>query len=344
MPHRPHRPLLWSEAIEQALYGPGGFYHRPEGPAGHFRTSVHASPLFAAAIFRLIQQVDSALGHSDRFDLVDVGAGRGELFQQLAPLLDTTETGLHERIRLHAVERAERPAGAASHTAWTADLPEDVVGLIVANEYLDNVPLDVVEVASQGLQRVLVVPSTGEESPGGPIGLRDAAWLAKWWPLDLDAPGARAEVGTSRDRAWASVVASLTRGVVVAIDYGHLRADRAAGAYPAGTLVGYREGRATSPIPDGSCDLTAHVAIDACAQAGLKAGATSSRLIRQRAALAELGISGRLPPVALAGTDPAAYARELTAASQAAELRDPSGLGGFWWLTQTVGFELLPRE
>ncbi|MEU3502835.1 hypothetical protein ABZ726_19445, partial [Streptomyces hundungensis] len=45
-------PRGWRAAAEEALYGDGGFYLRPEGPAGHFRTSVHASPLFAAAVAR----------------------------------------------------------------------------------------------------------------------------------------------------------------------------------------------------------------------------------------------------------------------------------------------------
>ncbi len=52
----------WRAAAEAALYGPDGFYRRPEGPAGHFRTSVHASPLFADAVARLLCRVDEALG------------------------------------------------------------------------------------------------------------------------------------------------------------------------------------------------------------------------------------------------------------------------------------------
>lgn len=65
--------------MEAALYGPDGFYVRPggPGPAGHFRTSVHASPLYAGAVARLLQRVDAELGHPQGLDLVDVGAGRG---------------------------------------------------------------------------------------------------------------------------------------------------------------------------------------------------------------------------------------------------------------------------
>ena len=69
----------WRAATEAALYGPGGFYRRPEGPAGHFRTSVHASPLFAQAVARLLCRVDEALRRPPALDFVDMGAGRGEL-------------------------------------------------------------------------------------------------------------------------------------------------------------------------------------------------------------------------------------------------------------------------
>ncbi|MYS43043.1 hypothetical protein GTY23_17755, partial [Streptomyces sp. SID5998] len=64
--------------------------------------------------------------------------------------------------------------------------------------------------------------------------------------------------------AWAGAVSRLRRGLAVAVDYAHTAADRP----PFGTLTGFRDGRETAPVPDGSCDLTAHVALDACAAAG----------------------------------------------------------------------------
>ncbi|MDX2809253.1 hypothetical protein PV406_33675, partial [Streptomyces scabiei] len=78
-PEGPKTWRRWRDAAEEALYGPAGFYRRPEGPAGHFRTSVHASPLFAAAVARLLCRVDEALGHPGELAFVDLGAGRGEL-------------------------------------------------------------------------------------------------------------------------------------------------------------------------------------------------------------------------------------------------------------------------
>jgi hypothetical protein len=104
-------------------------------------------------------------------------------------------------------------------------------------------------------------------------------------------------------------------------------------------LTGYRDGRQVQPLPDGSTDVTAHVAMDAIAAAG---GHPYS-LVTQREALAALGVDGGRPAIDLAHADPAGYVRALAAAGAAAELTDPAGLGGHWWLLQTVGIDLHGR-
>ena len=116
------------------------------------------------------------------------------------------------------------------------------------------------------------------------------------------------------------------------MDYAHTAATRP----PFGTLTGFREGRETTAVPDGSCDITAHVALDACALPG-------GRLLTQREALCALGVTGARPPLTLASTDPAAYVRALASATEAAELTAPGGLGDFRWLLQPVGIpDVLP--
>jgi SAM-dependent MidA family methyltransferase len=132
------------------------------------------------------------------------------------------------------------------------------------------------------------------------------------------------------------VIGRLEGGLALAADYGHSRAARPLG----GTLAGFRDGRAVRPIPDGSRDITAHVALDACAAAGTAAGATRTLLTTQRAALRALGLSGRRPPPSQADRDPAGYLTALRVAAEEAELTDPAGLGGFGWLVQAVGVPL----
>ncbi|MEU7031545.1 SAM-dependent methyltransferase [Streptomyces sp. NPDC046275] len=309
--------------MERALYGPGGFFLRPEGPAGHFRTSVHASPLFAGAVARLLARVADELG-TDEPAFVDVGAGRGEL---LTGVLAAAPAGL--RIRAYGVERAARPAGLDPRITWTDRVPAGARGLLFANEWLDNVPVDVAEADEDGTARYVEVDAAGTERLGAPVTGADADWLARWWPLR--GPGERAEIGRSRDEAWAAAVGALGPGsTAVAVDYAHLAPARP----PFGTLTGFREGREVPPVPDGSRDLTAHVALDACAAAVPDAAAT--RLLTQREALHELGVTGTRPPLALAGADPAGYVRALAAAGEAAELTAPGGFGGFRWLVQRV--------
>ncbi|GAA2134308.1 SAM-dependent methyltransferase [Actinomadura napierensis] len=325
--------LTWRTAMERALYGESGFYRRGERPAEHFRTSVHASPRFATAIARLLLDVDAALGRPSRLDLVDIGAGSGRL---LSNILACLPPGITSRLVPTAVEIAPRPSDIPAAITWRADLPDRITGLAVANEWLDNIPLDVVEHTADGVRTVLVDPSSGSERPGAEPSAEDRDWLDRWWPLHE--PGDRAEIGHPRCAAWASVVGRLDRGLAVAVDYSHARDTRP----PYGTLTGYRDGATVPAVPDGSCDVTAHVALDACTAAGERAGATATLLTTQRAALLALGLSGARPPLALAHSDPRGYLAALCRAGEEAELTDPSGLGGFGWLAQAVGIPLPP--
>lgn len=312
----------WRAAARAALYGPDGFYRRPEGPGGHFRTSVHASPLFAEAVARLLCRVDEALGRPARLDFVDMAAGRGELAVGVPAALPADVAA---RTRVHAVEIAERPADLDHRIEWLAEPPRGVTGLLFANEWLDNVPVDIAEVDPAGVSRKVLVRRDGAERLGEPVDGAEAEWLARWWPLEGE-EGLRAEIGLPRDEAWAGAVAGVDRGLAVAVDYAHGRDARP----PFGTLTGFRAGRETAPVPDGSCDITAHVALDACALPG-------ARLLRQRDALRALGITGARPPLTLASTRPAAYVRALASAGEAAELTAAGGLGDFGWLSQPVG-------
>jgi SAM-dependent MidA family methyltransferase len=316
----------WREATEHALYGERGFFRRPGSlPSHHFRTSVHAGPVFAEAVRCLAH--DAALT-----TVVDIGAGGGELL-----------AALHARdpsLDLVGVDLAERPAGLPTEIAWQHEVPATTGALLIANEWLDDVPVEVVELTDDGWRLLLVDPATGAERLGPPPADDDADWLATWWPAEAAEAGARAEVGRPRDVAWAAAVGRLTDGLAVAIDYAHDRGSRP----PAGSLTGYRDGRQVPPVPDGSCDVTSHVALDACAAAGIGAGATATLLTTQRTALTALGVRRDSPPYELSRTDPAGYLRALTRAGEAAELTDPGGLGGFGWLLQARGLRRVPLD
>ena len=297
--------MTFRDAWQEALYGPDGFYRR-ERPAAHFRTSVHASPLFGQALARLAFELDLK-------QVVDIGAGSGELGKVLrAAGLTVVEIELDDA------------------------LPSQLTGLVIANEWLDNIPCEVVEWDDESVPHYLLA----DETPGPVVGGDDLRWLERWWPGSHPAPGRagvageRAEIGTARDQSWALVVGRLTAGsLAIAVDYGHVRAGRP----PYGTLTGFRNGRECEPTPDGTCDITAHVALDSLAEAA------GGRLISQRDALKSLGVSATRPPLELAHKDPMRYLSELSSAGEAAELLDPSGLGGFGWVWTAADADTVRR-
>lgn len=310
MPFRP-----WQDVWRDALYGAGGFYARPEGPAGHFRTASHASSsgLLGAAIARLARGAGC-----DR--VVDVGAGRGELLSAVA----VADPGL----ALLGVDVVPRPAALPAGVAWDRLAPTSMSStLLVGWELLDVVPCPVLEVDSDGDARVVEVDPAGAERLGGLVAPADLAWCERWWPAA--GPGDRLEVGRTRDDTWADLVARVTGGLCLAVDYGHVAGSRPTG----GTLTGYRRGRQVSPVPDGSCDVTAHVALDALAAAAGEGGT----VLTQHDALGFLGVRPTGPDPVAATTDPMAWLTGLAESSEARELLDPGGLGGFGWVLHARG-------
>ena len=299
--------------MSDALYGPTGFYRASGAPGRHFRTAAHAGMVWAEAITRLVDRVDDELGRPDEFTVVEIGAGGGELLTGLSTLAP-------ERWSLRGVDRAPRPERLPERVDWRAESPESIVGILIAAEWLDVVPVDVAQRSDDGVYLV-EVDSSGEERLGPLVVGADRDWLARWWPLtDV---GDRAEIGRPRDEAWRDAVARIDRGIALAVDYAAVPTRDVAG-----TLTGYREGRQVAPVPDGSMDVTAHVLFESLV------ADTEAVLLSQRQALRRLGVEGRRPPYA---GDAASYLSGLSRAGDEAELIDPSGLGGFTWLVQAIG-------
>ena len=340
----------WEPAWQEALYGPGGFY-RADAPAAHFATSAQGIPgggdLLAAAVVALARQ------HGCR-RVVDVGCGRGELLTRVRRL----DASLH----LTGVDVVPRPAG-LDVDGWLvspggAALPDGLrdldATLVLAHEWLDVVPCPVVARDETGVWRSLAVAPDGTETLGPVLGGDDLAWVLRWLddgrrlddgedPPDGGAtPVRRGEVGRSREAALAELVGRVGSGLVVVVDYGHTADDRPVH----GSLTGFRGGREVPPVPDGSCDLTAHLAVDALRaslppptspRAGRAVHPPAPRLVRQGDLLRGLlGDPGTPVPHALSRTDPRAYLAGL--ARRAALTTLTTGpLGEFWWLLVPVG-------
>lgn len=306
----------WLKAWDQALYGQSGFYRQVAGPAGHFSTASQGIPQIGQLLARALLELMDQKG-LDTF--VDVGCGRGELLEQVHRL------GPH--VRCIGVDIVARPE-LSEPIGWIQSpggkqLPDELEGLTetlaFANEWLDVVPCPIAEMDEDGeLREVLVNPSSGDERLGDPLASTDRQWCQRFWPIDRLQAGDRVEIGKERDSAWDDLVSRVASGLAVAVDYGHTIDSRPT----QGTMTGFRHGRQVLPVPDGSCDLTAHVAMDSL---------THDELVDQRTALRQLGTSGQTPPLDLARSHPAAYLQGLSTASAATALTARGGLGDFLW-------------
>lgn len=322
------RAQTWEVAWGEALYGPGGFY-RHHAPAAHFATSAQGVPGGGEVLAQAVVALARRHGCTR---LVDVGCGRGELLHHVRDL----DPGL----RLTGLDVVPAPPGldvddwlvAPGGGALPPGLADLEDTLVLAHEWLDVVPCPVAARDGHGAWRTLRVDTRGREEMGPPLAGEDLRWARAWLPQEV----VRAEIGHARDLAFTDLVGRVRSGVVVAVDYGHTTADRPRH----GTLTGFRGGREVPPVPDGSCDLTAHVAVDSLAGAGARAGGTGEpHLLTQREAL--LGLLPDRPPTTpvphgLAQRDPSAYLAALARRGALAALTARGGLGDFWWVVAPV--------
>ena len=335
----------WLEEWWNATLADDGFWLR-EQPADHFRTSLGRAGdrtlttefvdlLLGAAAPPLPERrtglatLRAALAGVR--GVVDLGAGDGTLLHELA----TRRPGW----MLHGVDVRPRPDGLPAAVGWTTarwdvrserwtgieDTPtvRPWPGpprplLVLAHEWLDDLPCRVACRDPDGWQLL------GPDGPTGRVpAAEELAWLATW-AGDVTV----AEIGLTRDRAWARVAAALSPGsVLLAVDYGHLRATRPAD----GALTGYRHGRCVAPVPDGRTNITAAVAVDALAVATESVPGLRRVLVARQADVVREATQG--PAGESVG---ASGLQRLVAANRRRVLADPARSGANWWVAHRV--------
>ena len=257
----------WREAWESAHYGPHGFYRTNPDPADHFRTDVMDSPKISSEIFDIAYLQYKRLGSPEIFTVVDCGAGSGDLTRDLRLTCE------HFGLRWH-VESLNFPDTDIRELA-----PRGGAGVVIAHELLDDIPCQVVELNDNRIPHVVHVdPVTGAESLGDSTSAEELAWLDTWWPATV--PGARREIGNYRDALWRTLLNVFDSGCAIMVDYCTTQPDRTRGVFDAGTLAGYRTGRITRPVPDGSTNITAHVCIESLVDVGRALGKPPAQISR----------------------------------------------------------------
>jgi NADH dehydrogenase [ubiquinone] 1 alpha subcomplex assembly factor 7 len=273
-----------------------GYYMKqdPFGAEGDFTTAPEISQVFGELVGLWAASVWRAMGAPASVRLVELGPGRGTLMQDMLRAAKALP-GFRAAISVHLVETSpvlrqrqkETLAAAGVTPTWHERIEPALEGpaIVVANEFLDALPLDQFVLTPEGWRERLV-GLDGEEELAFGLSAEPDHSLSIVAPLGsvLEQPAAALEAVASVARHVAAA-----GGAALFIDYGPARSGFG------DTLQALRRHAFTDAIAEpGDADLTVHVDFARMAQAGLAAGAAAHGPATQRDFLLALGLEPRL--------------------------------------------------
>jgi SAM-dependent MidA family methyltransferase len=370
----PERRVTFARFMERALYEPElGYYMQPADrptDASDFLTAPETHAIFGWTIARRIELIWAELGRPRPFDIIEYGAGSGTLALSIIEGFrrhDSTDSiDLLEAVRYTSVEssgyrqadlheRFER-AGLAellTVTGSPSNKSVPVTGVILANEFLDALPVHRVVVRGGQMLELFVAWRDGfvevEVEPSTPDlarRLADDGFAKNDFGREHLVEGQVAEICLGVAPWLDEVSHRLARGYLMVIDYGYEASELYGPRHLAGTLLGYRGHHVVeNPFADvGLTDLTAHVDFTAIQVLGERRGLRSVALTTQSEFLVSSGLESELQ--ALQAAPETAAADYLRARSGVVRMLDPRHMGRFRVLTmeRQVSDDPLPRQ
>lgn len=303
--------ITFAEFMEACLYYPGlGYYNSDRqiiGRGGDYYTSPDIHPVFGRLIARQLNQMADLIGR-DRFDILEMGAGKGILAKDILDSILKNYPDLYKRINYIILEKSaplksqqkklisqfrERSKGKVSWIGDLHDLGSSLAGCVVSNEFFDALPVHRVKMVNGRLKELFVKYNNGRfvELTDDPSTGKLNKYLEKI-RIKLD-DDSIAEINLEAIRIMTRLGELLDKGFVITIDYGHHAHDLFSPSRRLGTLLCYyKHTLGADPfIRIGEQDITTHVDFSSIAMAGKEAGLEVSGFTDQMSFLLGLGIA-----------------------------------------------------
>lgn len=304
--------ITFADFMDLALYDSKyGYYTTKKdilGKRGDYYTSSDVHPVFGELIARQLEQMWVILG-KDNFTVVEVGAGKGWLCNDILSFIKNMFPEFFEKIEYKIVEINKNIVGEQSvilkgledKISWESLLPEGftfepIDGCFLSNEFVDSLPVHQVIFQNDCLKEIFVTTKDGEffeviDELSDPV-LQD---YFKDININLR-EGQKAEVNL-RALDWIRNVSDyFKRGFIITIDYGYLAEDLYSEDRSRGTLMCYHKHTTTENpfVRVGNQDITSHVNFSSLMKVGKESGLETTGFTRQSHFLIALGILNRM--------------------------------------------------
>jgi SAM-dependent MidA family methyltransferase len=292
-------PIGVDQFMSICLFDPeNGYYINQSaiGANGDFITAPEISQVFGELIGVWIVNHWHEMGQPESFNLIELGPGRGTLMKDILRVL-AKYPAICNALNIRMVEASphfrelQRGAVKGFQTEWFDDvqsaLSSDLPFILIANEFLDCLPIKQYNMADSGWREVKVYLDHDENLTFG----TSEAVSSVIKPPHQEAPiGAIFEVAPSLPPLIDHVCEALTRcgGAALLIDYGHFGDE-----YGDSLQALHQHEKVPVLTHLGMADLTAHVDFGVIADCAFAKKILVSGPKTQREFLSELGIDIR---------------------------------------------------
>ena len=330
------------------------------GRDGDFVTSPSLGSDFAELLaIQLIRWFEDIFNNDPslhKVSLVDIGPGEGDLALDLLEALERMSPNLYEKLDLVLIEinsamrkRQKHKLSSLTNASvrWTTleELcDEPIVGVIIAHEILDALPVERLVFRNGSLQQV-----------GIKIVRNNSNYYLKYVDLPLSneiiktlesynnnyniiippinaSEGWSTELHVNLDSWFSKVSRAINKGLLLVIDYSLDAKDYYNEFRSSGTIVAYKNQKLYTDVllKPGTYDITSHICKEAAILSAQKNNFKFIGSTMQGLALLALGLAGKLSILRELGNHD--ISKALKTRENLLRLVDPGALGRFQWL------------